>query len=65
MSVPAGCCANRSRIALTIDVTGWCSAKARTGPRMVSVATNAELMNRLPGASGLRCGPHPSMIDSH
>ena len=45
MSVPTGCCVNRSRIALTIDVTGWCSAKARTGPGMVSVGTNAELMN--------------------
>jgi hypothetical protein len=26
-------------------VTGWCSAKARTGPGMVAVRTNAELMN--------------------
>ncbi len=25
--------------------TGWCSAKARTGPGMVSVGTKAELMN--------------------
>src|SRR6266496_2071975 len=45
MSVLTGCRANRSRIALTIDVTGWFSAKARTGPGMVSVGTNAELMN--------------------
>ena len=29
----------------TIEVTGWCSAKARTGPGIVSVGTNAELMN--------------------
>ena len=27
-----------------MDVTGWLSAKARTGPGMVAVATNAELM---------------------
>ena len=45
MSVPTGCCVSRSRIALTMDVTGWYSAKARTGPGMVSVGTNAELMN--------------------
>src|SRR6266536_3996547 len=43
MSVPTGCWVNRSRIALTMDVTGWCSAKARTGPGMVLVGTNAEL----------------------
>jgi hypothetical protein len=36
---------NRARITLTIDVTGWCSAKARTGPGMVAVGTKAELMN--------------------
>ena len=45
MSVLTGCWANRSRIVLTMDVTGWCSAKARTGPGMVSVGTKAELMN--------------------
>ena len=45
MPLPTGCWANRSRMALTIDVTGWFSAKARTGPGMVSVSTNAELMN--------------------
>ena len=28
-----------------MDVTGWCSAKTRTGPGIVSVGTNAELMN--------------------
>jgi hypothetical protein len=28
-----------------MDVTGWFSAKARTGPGMVAVSTNAELMN--------------------
>ncbi len=44
MSEPTGCWVNRSRIALTMDVTGWCSAKARTGPGMASVGTNAELM---------------------
>ena len=45
MSVPTGCCASRSRIASTMAVTGWFSAKARTGPGMVSVGTKAELMN--------------------
>src|ERR1039457_7734338 len=43
--VLAGWCASRSRIVLTMDVTGWLSAKARTGPGMVAVGTNAELMN--------------------
>ena len=33
--VLTGCCASRSRIVLTMDVTGWLSAKARTGPGMV------------------------------
>src|ERR1700686_3072217 len=45
MSVATGCCVNRPRTALTMEVTGWCSAKARTGPGMVLVGTNAELMN--------------------
>ena len=45
MPVPTGCWANRWRIELTMAVTGWCTAKARTGPGMVSVGTNAELMN--------------------
>ena len=45
MSVLTGCCAYRSRIVLTMGVTGWFSAKARTGPGMVAVGTNAELMN--------------------
>src|SRR5438270_9295864 len=45
MSLLTGCCVNRSRIALTMEVTGWCSAKARTGPGIVPVGTNAELMN--------------------
>jgi hypothetical protein len=44
-SLPTDRCANRSWIVLTIEVTGWFSAKARTGPGMVSVGTNAELMN--------------------
>jgi hypothetical protein len=48
----------RSRIALTMDVTGWCSAKARTGPGMVAVGTNAELMNsrKMSGYANARCG---------
>ena len=37
--------ASRSRIVLMIDVIGWLSAKARTGPGMVRVGTKAELMN--------------------
>src|ERR1700736_2464686 len=45
MAVPTGCCVNRSRMALTMDVTGWFSAKARTGPGMVLVGTKAELTN--------------------
>src|SRR5215467_6320696 len=45
MSLPTGCCANSALIELTIEVTGWCSANARTGPGMVAVGTNAELMN--------------------
>jgi ABC-2 type transport system ATP-binding protein len=32
------CCMNNARIASTMDVTGWCSAKARTGPGIVSHA---------------------------
>src|SRR3954451_23021741 len=45
MSSPTGFWANRSRMVLTIEVTGWFSAKARTGPGIVAVGTNAELMN--------------------
>ena len=45
MSDPTGCWVKRSRIVLTMGVTGWFSAKARTGPGMVRVGTNAELMN--------------------
>src|SRR5215469_2596023 len=45
MLLPTGWPANRSRIELTIDVTGWCSANQRTVPGMVSVGTKAELMN--------------------
>src|SRR6187397_3695136 len=45
MSSPTGCCANRSRIVLTIGVTGWFSANHATGAGIVSVGTNAELMN--------------------
>ena len=42
---PTGCPVSRARIASTIEVTGWFWAKARTGPGMVAVGTNAELMN--------------------
>src|SRR6478609_5785105 len=61
MSVPTGCCVNRSRIALTIEVTGWFSAKARTGPGIVSVGTNAELMNGR-RMSGYANAPAPSAV---
>ena len=45
MSDPTGCPVSRLRIASTMDVTGWFSAKARTGPGMDSVGTKAELTN--------------------
>lgn len=37
--------ANKAWIVFTIEVTGWFSANQRTGPGIVSVGTNAELMN--------------------
>src|ERR1700736_1448961 len=40
-----GCCSNKALTVLTIEVTGWFSAKARTGPGIEAVGTNAELMN--------------------
>src|SRR3979411_39601 len=45
ISPPTGCCSNRALIVLTIEVTGWFSAKARTGPGIEAVGTNAELTN--------------------
>src|SRR5689334_1850043 len=45
MSLPTGCCSNRALIVLTIEVTGWFSAKARTGAGIEAVGTKAELMN--------------------
>jgi hypothetical protein len=45
ISPPTGCCSNKARIVLTIEVTGWFSAKARTGPGIEAVGTNAELTN--------------------
>src|SRR6476619_6534738 len=45
MSLPTGCCSNRALLVLTIEVTGWFSAKARTGPGIEAVGTNAELTN--------------------
>src|SRR5512146_1864516 len=45
MSPPTGCCSNKALIVLTIEVTGWFSAKARTGPGIEAVGTNAELTN--------------------
>src|SRR5487761_2567700 len=45
ISFPTGCCSYNALIVLTIAVTGWFSAKARTGPGIVAVGTNAELTN--------------------
>src|SRR5664279_2601968 len=45
ISPPTGCWANRALIVLTIEVTGWFSAKARTGPGIEAVGTKAELTN--------------------
>src|SRR5215467_944186 len=44
MSLPTGCRQNRALIVLTIEVTGWFSAKARTGNGIEAVGTNAALM---------------------
>src|ERR1700737_3979830 len=45
ISPPTGRCSNKALIVLTMAVTGWCSAKARTGPGIEAVGTNAELTN--------------------
>src|SRR6202795_677124 len=45
ISPPTGRSSNRALIVLTIEVTGWFSAKARTGPGIEAVGTNAELTN--------------------
>jgi len=45
ISPPTGCWSNKALIVLTIEVIGWFSAKARTGPGIEAVGTNAELMN--------------------
>src|SRR6478736_9110385 len=45
LSAPTGSPANSARIESTIEVTGWFSANHWTGPGMLSVGTNAELMN--------------------
>ena len=45
MSVPTGRPLSRARSESTMAVTGWFSAKTRTGVGMVAVGTNAELMN--------------------
>ena len=45
ISFPTGCPASRERIASTMKVTGWFSAKARTGPGIEVVGTKAELIN--------------------
>jgi len=43
ISVLTGWRVYRSRIVFTMEVTGWFSAKARTGPGMVSASFDAEL----------------------
>src|ERR1700730_3557234 len=60
ISPPTGCCSNKALIVLTIEVTGWCSAKARTGPGIDAVGTNAELMNGRK-TSGYEKAPAPSV----
>src|ERR1035437_511323 len=45
LSPPTGCCASTTLIVLTIEVTGWFSANARTGPGIEAVGTKAELTN--------------------
>src|SRR5690348_17726930 len=60
MSPPTGCCSNKALIVLTIEVTGWCSAKARTGPGIEAVGTKAELMNGRK-RSGYAKAPAPSV----
>src|ERR1700733_15065611 len=58
MSLPTGCRANRALIVLTIEVTGWFSAKARTGPGIEAVGTKAELMHGRKMIGGEK-GPAP------
>ena len=60
MSPPTGCRSNKALIVLTMEVTGWFSAKARTGPGIVAVGTNAELMNGRKRI-GYEKAPAPSM----
>src|SRR5947207_7624945 len=45
MAEPTGCSVNSARRVLTMEVTGWFSAKARTGPGIDAVGTKAELTN--------------------
>src|ERR1700730_710673 len=58
-----GCCSNKARIVLTIEVTGWFSAKARTGPGIEAVGTKAELMNGRK-TSGDEKAPAPAKEDA-
>src|SRR6266487_3162676 len=60
ISPPTGCCSNKALIVLTIEVTGWFSAKARTGPGIEAVGTNAELTNGRK-MSGYEKAPAPSV----
>src|ERR1700736_5948879 len=45
ISPPTGRHPDKALIVLTIEVTGWFSAKTRTGPGIVAVGTKAELTN--------------------
>ncbi len=72
MSVPTGFSANRAWMVFTIEVTGWLSANHCTGAGMVSVGTNAELMNgrKISGyekalAPSTVLAFRPAMIASH
>src|SRR6202162_2616696 len=64
ISPPTGCCSNKDLTVLTIEVTGWFSAKARTGPGIDAVGTNAELTNGRK-KSGYEKALAPSMDDAN
>jgi hypothetical protein len=62
MSVPTGWWVSRARSALTVDVTGWISAKARTGPGMVSAAYPNEATHLITPESGRLVDRTPPVI---
>src|SRR3984893_16289645 len=63
ISPPTGCGSNKARIVLTIEGTGWFSAKAHTGPGIEAVGTNAELTNGRK-MQGYERAPAPSAEDA-